>query len=303
MPQTKLRRTQLPAPAKNRQMMEQALQSDADQVLLDLEDSVPPSEKVSSRKQLIDILQTETASDKTMSCRINAIDTQWWYNDLIEIVTQIGHSLDTILLPKADSAEHVHTLENLLAQVEKNTGLESGKIGIEVQIETARGMNNVIDITLASDRLESIVFGPGDYSASIGAGRLQRQRGDTYPGHYWHYPLSRMVHAGKGAGIQVIDGLYADIDDENGFTELCEWAKMLGCDGKWTIHPSQIAIANDVFAPSKDEAEMAKRIVEGHAQMQGDTDDIVTVDGEIVDEMTLRMAEDILRRARKAGVF
>jgi len=284
-------------------MIEKAPSSGADEAFLDLEDSVAPNEKVAARDNVIEGL-IEYDWSETLPCfRMNGVETRWWYDDVIEVVGEAGEYLDTIMVPMCHDASYVQTVDDLLTQVEANSGLPVGDVGLQCQIESAAGMTNVAEIARASDRIVSLVFGPGDYTASVGAAGLTIGSGEGYPGHYWHYQLARIAHAAKAEGLQVIDGPFADIDDEAGFRDACRHASMLGCDGKWAIHPAQIAPANEVFAPAPEEAEKARRIVEAYAEAQREGRGAVSVDGEMVDEATNKMARNVVDRAVQAGVL
>ncbi|WP_331232991.1 HpcH/HpaI aldolase/citrate lyase family protein [Natronorarus salvus] len=298
-----LRRTQLATPASDEGMMEKAASSDADEVFLDLEDSVAPNAKPDARGPLVEAANTHDWSGKVLSYRINGIDTQWWYDDLIEVVSEAGENIDDIIVPKVKGASDIHTVENLLTQVEVNAGLEVGAIGLEPQIEDGEGMHNVHEIAHASDRLSSVIFGPGDYSAAMGTPGLDIGQFPDYPGHYWHYALSHCNAAAKSAGLPCLDGPYADISDEQGFRESCSNARMVGCDGKWAIHPSQIEIANEIFAPDPEVAERADRIVEAYAEAMEEGKGAVSVDGQMVDEATNKMAQEIVARAKAADIL
>jgi len=298
-----LRRTQFATPASDEKMMHSAADSDADEVFLDLEDSVAPNAKPDARAPLIKAAREEDWSDKVLSFRMNGIDTKWWYDDLITVVGEAGEFIDDIIVPKVKSASDVHTVENLLAQVEENNGLEVGGIGLEPQIEDGEGIHNVHDIAHASDRLSSIIFGPGDYSAAMGTPGLDIGQFPEYPGHYWHHALSECNSAAKSAGVPCLDGPYADIEDSDGFRESAENANMIGCDGKWAIHPSQIEIGNEVFAPDPETAERAKRIVDAYAEAMEEGKGAVSVDGQMVDEATNKMAQDIVETAEAAGIL
>ena len=298
-----LRRTQLATPASDEKMMHSAADSDADEVFLDLEDSVAPNAKPDAREPLIEAAREEDWSDKVLSFRMNGIDTKWWYDDLITVVGGAGEHIDDIIIPKVKSASDVHTVENLLHQVEVNNGLEVGGIGLEPQIEDGEGIHNVHDIAHASDRLSSIIFGPGDYSAAMGTPGLDIGQFPEYPGHYWHHALSECNSAAKSAGLPCLDGPYADIEDADGFRESAENANMIGCDGKWAIHPSQIEIGNEVFAPDPETAERAKRIVDAYAEAMEEGKGAVSVDGQMVDEATNKMAQDIVETAEAAGIL
>ncbi|MDB9280471.1 CoA ester lyase [Halorubrum ezzemoulense] len=298
-----LRRTQLATPASDEKMMYSAADSDADEVFLDLEDSVAPNAKPDAREPLIEAAREEDWSDKVLSFRMNGIDTEWWYDDVITVVGAAGESIDDIIIPKVKSASDIHTVENLLRQVEVNNGLEVGAIGLEPQIEDGEGIHNVHDIAHASDRLSSIIFGPGDYSAAMGTPGLDIGQFPEYPGHYWHHALSECNSAAKSAGLPCLDGPYADIEDADGFRQSAERANMIGCDGKWAIHPSQIEIGNDVFAPDPETAERAKRIVDAYAEAMEEGKGAVSVDGQMVDEATNKMAQDIVETAEAAGIL
>ncbi|MDB2239039.1 HpcH/HpaI aldolase/citrate lyase family protein [Halorubrum ezzemoulense] len=298
-----LRRTQLATPASDEKMMHSAADSDADEVFLDLEDSVAPNAKPDAREPLIEAAREEDWRDKVLSFRMNGIDTEWWYDDVITVVGAAGESIDDIIIPKVKSASDIHTVENLLRQVEVNNGLEVGAIGLEPQIEDGEGIHNVHDIAHASDRLSSIIFGPGDYSAAMGTPGLDIGQFPEYPGHYWHHALSECNSAAKSAGLPCLDGPYADIEDADGFRQSAERANMIGCDGKWAIHPSQIEIGNDVFAPDPETAERAKRIVDAYAEAMEEGKGAVSVDGQMVDEATNKMAQDIVETAEAAGIL
>jgi citrate lyase subunit beta/citryl-CoA lyase len=298
-----LRRTQLATPASDEKMMHSAASSDADEVFLDLEDSVAPNAKVEARDPLVRALEAEDWSDTVVSFRMNGLDTRWWYEDLIHVVSEAGEYLDDVIVPKVKRPSDIHTVETLLEQVEVNAGLEVGGIGIEPQIEDGEGLHNVHDIAHASDRLDSIIFGPGDYSAAMGTPGLDIGQFPEYPGHYWHHALSECNSAAKSAGLPCIDGPYADIEDEEGFRTSAQRANLLGCDGKWAIHPAQIEIANEVFAPDPEVAERAQRIVTEYAQAMEEGRGAVKVDGQMVDEATNKMAQEIVATAEAAGIL
>ncbi|WP_224448571.1 HpcH/HpaI aldolase/citrate lyase family protein [Haloprofundus salilacus] len=303
MPDVTLRRSQLATPGSDPKMIERAPESGADEAFLDLEDSVAPNEKIDSRRNVIEGLQEFDWSETRPCFRMNGVDTRWWYDDVIEVVGEAGEHLDSIMVPMVHDSATVRTVENLLAQVEANYDLPVGEIGLQTQIESAEGMNNAPEIAAASDRIESLVFGPGDYTASVGAAGLTIGSGEEYPGHYWHYQLARLAHAAKAQGLQLIDGPFADIEDTEGFRDSCRHASLLGCDGKWAIHPSQIEPANEVFAPDSEEAEKARRIVDAYETATQEGRGAVSVDGEMVDEATNKMAKNVVVRAERAGVL
>ncbi|WP_117594389.1 HpcH/HpaI aldolase/citrate lyase family protein [Haloprofundus halophilus] len=303
MPDVTLRRSQLATPGSDPKMIERAPDSGADEAFLDLEDSVAPNEKIDSRRNVVEGLVDYDWSETRPCFRMNGVDTQWWYDDVIEVVGEAGEYLDSIMVPMVHDPATVRTVENLLAQVEANNGLPVGEIGLQTQIESAEGMNNAPEIAAASERIESLVFGPGDYTASVGAAGLTIGSGENYPGHYWHYQLARLAHAAKAQGLQLIDGPFADIEDTEGFRDSCRHASLLGCDGKWAIHPSQIEPANEVFAPDTEEAEKARRIVDAYETATSEGRGAVSVDGEMVDEATNKMAKNVVARAEQAGVL
>lgn len=295
-----LHRSHLAIPASDPTRIANAVQSDADHVLFDLEDSLYKNEKDEYRTTIVEHIRAHPWNDVSLNYRINGISTRWWYKDIIEVVGEIGERIDNIVVPKVDEASDVRTVENLLRQVEVNAE-QDGPTGIVVQIETATGLTNVDEIVRASDRLSAVVFGPGDYSASIGASGHDLGFSSEYQGHYWHYPLSRIVQAAASAGIRAIDGLYADIDSIDNFRKSCQHARMLGYDGKWVIHPNQVQVANDVFSPSKREAERAKAIIDTYTET--DSEGTPTYEGKIIDETTYEIARDILKRSKKCGVI
>jgi citrate lyase subunit beta/citryl-CoA lyase len=298
-----LRRTQLATPASDRRYVESAANCGADEVFLDLEDAVAPTEKVAARASVVAAAEELDWSDKILSYRINGLDTRWWYDDVIQVVSAAGAYVDDVVVPKVTCASDVHTVERLLESVERNAGLEVGEIGLEPQIEDGEGLHNVHEIAHASDRLSAVLFGPADYAAAMGTPGLDIGQFPAYPGHYWHHALSACNAAAKSAGLPCIDGPYGDIDDPEGFRESAEYANLLGCDGKGVIHPSQIEIGNEVFAPDPDVARRAKRLADAYAEAKAAGKGAVNVDGQLVDEATNRMAEDIVAKAEAAGVL
>lgn len=290
-----LRRSLLGIPGNERQLVGGAIDSDADEIFLDLEDSLAPGEKVAARSRMIDIVADHDWDERGLSYRINGTDTRWWYDDVIDVVASVGSSIDTLIVPKVRDASEVQAVERLLASVETNAGLDAGSIGLSAQIETAEGMNAVTDIAHATDRLTALIFGPADYAASIGAAH-----GATdYPGHYWHYPLSRLSHAAASAGLLAISGPYTG-DDPEGLERACGYERALGYDGKVVIHSEQVATANGVFAPDEAEARRAKEIIEKYET----ADDGVppAIDGNVIDREMYQMATRILTKAEAADL-
>jgi len=292
-----LRRSQLGIPGNEPDLMDDGIRSGADEVFLDLEDSLAPGEKVSARAELRAIVRDHEWDDTVLSYRINGLDTRWWYRDIIEVVGAVGAEVDNVIVPKVRTPAEIRTVTTLLDGVEANADLPAGSIGLSAQVETAEGMNNVVDIVHASGRLGAVIFGPADYAASVGAAH-----GATdYPGHYWHYPLSRLSHAAASAGLLAIGGPYADPDDTQGFHQACGLEHDLGYDGKLVIHPEQVATANAVFSPDPEEAQRARRIVD---QYEGtSSDSVAAIDGKVIDRKMYRMAKRILDKAKKADVI
>lgn len=284
-------------------MLAKAAASEADSVFLDLEDAVAPSKKPEARKHVAFALKELDWGKKAVCYRINGLDTAWWYEDVIDVVGQAGAKLHTLMVPKVDTPGHVQAVDFLLTQVEANAGLEPGRIGLEVQIEGPKGAVNAPAIAQASPRLETLIFGPGDFAAAVGARTPMIGDDTSYEQHGWHSILSWLVWSGKAAGLQVLDGPWAKVDDLQGYRRSCERARFLGVDGKWCIHPSQVPVANEVFAPSKDEAARAVHVTEVYEKALKEGQGALKLNGEMVDAATLRMARDTLLKARHAGVL
>lgn len=282
-------------------MIEKALVSDADVAFLDLEDAVAPSEKVLARAHVIAAVRDGDWGDKPPAFRINAIDTHFCYRDLIDVVEAAGERLELIVVPKVQRPRDVHFISTLLDQIEAAIGLRR-RIGLEVQIESAMGLINCEQIAVASSRVEAIIFGPGDFAASVAMPQTRIGVPDEwdglYPGHRWHYAMSRIVVAGRAAGIRVIDGPFADFRDEQGFRRSCQISRALGFDGKWCIHPSQIVIGNEVFAPSAEEVTWSRQVVDTYQQAQKTGLGAIAIDGKMIDAASIRMAERTLTLAR-----
>jgi len=290
------RRSILAIPATSREQVAEAADSDADEVLFDLEDSLAASEKSTARINLIEAVRDHDWGGTTLSYRINGIGTRWWYQDVIEPLSAIGTAVDSLIIPKVQGPNDVHAIETLLGSLERNVGLTSSNIDLSVQIETAQGMNSSVEIAQASNRLSAMVFGPADYAASIGAigGK------EEYPGHYWHYPLSKIAHAAAGAGLSTIAGPSGTTDIE-AFRAACRNERALGYDGKIVINAEQVDVANEMFAPTVKQAERAKEIIE-HYQ-HADSDEIATIDGNVIDKEMYRMAKRVLTKAEQAGIY
>ena len=304
-------RSELAVPGTNERAMAKAPALGADIVFLDLEDAVAPDDKERARANVIDALHAQDWTRCAVSVRVNGLDTHWCYRDVVEVVEQAGEVLDTILVPKVGSPSDVEFVATLLDQIEQRNGWPAGRIGIHILIETAKGMANVEAISRARpDRLEAMVFGVADYAASVRA-RTTNIGGanpdyavltdpDTtgeravHWGDQWHFGISRMVAACRAEGLRPIDGPFGDFADDDGFRAAARRAAALGCEGKWAIHPSQVALANDVFTPSEAEIEKARRILEAMAQAAKDGKGAVALDGRLIDAASIRMAEQLI---------
>jgi citrate lyase subunit beta/citryl-CoA lyase len=302
----RLERSVLAVPGTNPRMHARAAAAGADLVFLDLEDAVAPSEKEASRALVAQSLRTLAWGRTTRAFRINALDTPWWYRDLIEVVEAAGDALDCVIVPKVNRPEDVCAVAALLASIEQYRGF-SRPIGIEAQVETAQGLVAVEAIAACSERLEALVFGMGDYAASmrmpLALIGVPDAHDALYGGDRFHYALHRLVAAARAHGLRVVDGPYAAIRDRDGFQRACRVALALGFDGKWCLHPDQVPVANAVFAPSAEELAWAQRVLAAYAAATAEGRGVLTVDGHMVDAASLRMAQSALERARLAGLL
>jgi citrate lyase subunit beta/citryl-CoA lyase len=285
-------------------MLARAATLPADQVLIDLEDAVPPSEKAAARPLIVEALRTHDYSDRSISLRINAVETPWCYRDVIEVVEAAGNHLQTIVIPKVAGPGDVEFVDRLLTQIESAKEWEVGRIGLETFIETAEGVQHIDDIARASPRLQALIFGPGDLSADLGLAQLTigKVAGD-YPGDLWHYVLMRILIAARANHLLAIDGPYAVLADTEGLERSARISASLGFDGKWVIHPGQIETVNRVFTPDAHLYRRAEAILAAYRQateQQGRG--AVRYEGEMIDEATRRMAEAIARRGRWLGL-
>jgi citrate lyase subunit beta/citryl-CoA lyase len=297
------RRVQLSTPGSSEKMMAKAAASNADHVFLDLEDAVAPNQKVAARSKIIEALNTLDWGKKTRCVRINDLSTQYAYEDIIEIVEGAGPNLDTIMMTKVTSAADILFADRLLAMMEKKLKLER-RIGLEALIEEVEGMQNIDSIARSTDRLECLIFGMGDFSASMGIS-LDAAIGSNagYPGDMWHYARFRLVMACRAAGLDPVDGPYADFRNGDGFREECRRAGTLGIVGKWAIHPSQIAIALEAFSPEPDKVASARRLVTEYAAAEAAGSGAIQIDGAMVDVATVRLLRSgILSRADLYGM-
>jgi citrate lyase beta subunit len=303
----RVERSELSVPASRPDMIGKALATGADVVFLDLEDSVAPDEKEEARANVIRAMRELDWGGRPAAYRINALDTPFFYRDLIEVAEGAGERLGLILIPKVDRPEDLYAVDVLLAGVERRLGLEVGKIRLEAQIETARGLANADAIARATSRLETLIFGPGDYAASV---RMPLENigmagewDELYPGHRFHYAMHRIVVAARAAGVKAVDGPYADYRDPDGLRRSCQIARSLGFDGKWCIHPAQIGVVNEVFSPTRRELEWARKVVAAYEEAKAAGSGAVSVDGRMVDAANIRMAQNALDLARAAGML
>lgn len=297
-----LRRSCLAVPASNVRMMEKAASSGADQVFFDLEDACAPGEKQPSRAVVADALRRLSFGDTLRCVRINDVTTQWCHGDIVEVVSRSGDFLDCLVVPKVEDASHVHFVDHLLGGLERSLGLER-PIGLELQIESPGGAVNLREISRASDRTETIIFGPGDYAASLGIPQFDIGMIDErYPGHQWHWVMSEVANHAHAQGVGAVDGPYVDFNDESGYRESAQRAKLLGYHGKWCIHPNQIPWANDVFSPTFAELAYARKILETYGEASDGGRGAIAMDGRLVDEASRKMAEATVERARRAGL-
>ena len=283
-------------------MIRKAVTSDADEVALDLEDAVIPEEKPGARENVVTSAREDEWGEKTLSVRINGLATKYFYRDVVTLVEEVGNEFDTFLVPKVDRSEDIYVVETLLEQVEKQADIDH-PIGISVIVESAEGLENVGEIAAASDRLESLLFGSGDYSASIGIPHpsASGNRGFEYPGDLWHSVRSRILNAAKANGLDAIDGPFADFDDAEVYREHCETSAALGFDGKFLIHPGQIEVANEVYGPSEADIEHAREIVDALEEGDIEGKGAVNLDGVMVDIAHYQHAQDILEAAEAIG--
>ena len=294
-------RSVLAVPASNWRMIEKGVASDADVVFLDLEDAVAPAEKVASRANVVRAFQELNWGDKPRLYRTNGLDTPYFYRDLIDVVEPAQGAVDLIMLPKCEGPQDVYVATKLLRQLELGLGLVR-QIGLEVQIESPAGLLNAVKIAAESPRIESLVFGPGDYAASVGmpvaAIGGEDEWDAAYPGHRFHDVMHGILVAGRAAGTRVIDGPYANFRDLDGLRQSARRARALGYDGKWCIHPAQIPVVNEVFSPTSEEVAWAEQVVSRAAEAAAGGQGALQIDGIMIDAASVKMAERTLRRVR-----
>jgi malyl-CoA/(S)-citramalyl-CoA lyase len=312
----RLHRSELAVPGTNTRAMEKAPTLGADLVFLDLEDAVAPDDKEQARSNVIEALRAHDWSSCAISVRINGLDTHWCYRDVVDVVEACGDVLDTVLVPKVGSPSDVEFVATLLDQIEQRRGLEPGRIGIHILIETAKGMANVEAISRARpDRLEAMVFGVADYAASVQARTTNigganpdysvltdADAGGERASHWgdqWHFGISRMVAACRAEGLRPIDGPFGDFGDADGYRAAARRAAALGCEGKWAIHPSQVELANEVFTPAPAEVDRAGKILQAMEDAAKEGKGAVSLDGRLIDAASIRMAQNLMRKVEQ----
>lgn len=296
----RLQRSTLAVPASNPAMIEKAAAGPADVVFLDLEDAVAPSEKEQARRNAIAALRgiDWAARGKTVSVRINGLDAHYMYRDVVDVMEQAGDRVHLLLVPKVGVPADLYMVEALVNQIEQGCGYTT-RVGIEALIETALGMANVEDIARFAaregSRLEALHFGVADYAASMRA-RTTNIGGlnPHYPGDQWHAAISRMVVACRAYGLRALDGPFGDFSDPDGYRDGARRAAALGCEGKWAIHPSQVALANEVFSPPEAEVTRARRIIEALRQAEAEGKGAAALDGRMIDAASEKMAKNVL---------
>ncbi len=310
----RLHRSELCVPGTNMRMLEKAPGLGADVVMLDLEDAVAPDDKPEARRNVIAALNELDWTGCAVTVRINGLDTHYCYRDIVDVVEQSGEWLDTVLIPKAGSAGDIHLVATLLTQIEEAVGIEK-PIGISALIETASGMVNLDEIAASSpERLEALIFGVADYAASIEShtasiggsdagyavltdpnedGEVSRE---LHWGDQWHYPLARIAVTCRAHGLRPIDGPFGDFGDAEGYLVAARRASILGFEGKWCIHPSQVELANQVFSPSDRLVSRTRRIMAAMEEAGRAGSGAVSLDGRLIDQASLRMAEHLLAK-------
>jgi malyl-CoA/(S)-citramalyl-CoA lyase len=305
----RLHRSELAVPGSNVRMLEKAPGLGADVVMLDLEDAVAPADKVHARANVIDALRELDWAGASVSLRIIGLETHWCYRDIVDVVERAGSALDTITVPKVGSPSDVAFVATLLGQIEEEVKL-AHRIGISVLIETAAGMACVEDIAaVCPDRMEAMVFGVADYAASLQSaiggvdpaysvltGTAESDRREAHWGDQWHYALARIAVACRANGLRPIDGPFGDFTDEDGYLAAARRAAILGFEGKWAIHPSQVPLANDVFTPDAQVIERTHRIIAAMKEAAADGKGAVSLDGRLIDAASIRMAENLLAK-------
>ena len=312
----RLNRSELAVPGSQPQLFEKAAKSAADVIFLDLEDAVAPDDKAQARKNIIAALQDIDWGSKTISVRINGLDTHFMYRDVVDVIEQGGERLDLIMIPKVGTAADIYAVDMLVTQCEAAVGRKK-RIGFEMIVETALGMANIDEIAAASSRNESLHFGVADFAASTKArttniGGVNRDyavltdpdsggQRQVHWGDMWHYAIARLVVAARANGLRPVDGPFGDFSDADGYRAAANRAGVLGCEGKWAIHPSQIGLANELFSPSEAEVKKAERIIQAMKDAAREGKGAVSLDGRLIDLASIRQAEVLVQKAKQVA--
>jgi citrate lyase beta subunit len=287
-------------------MIQKAAASDADAVVIDMQDAVAPDAKVEARSIVSSALANLDWGASTRAFRMNGLDSPYFFRDLIDIVEQSRGAVDMIVIPMVNRPEDVYVVDTLLTQIEAGIGLER-RIGLEALIESAEGLVNCEAIARSSDRLVSLIFGPGDFAASVrmpsGSIGVLDEWDDVYPGHRNHYAMSRILTAARAAGIQAIDGPFGNFRDEEGHRRSCLISRSMGFDGKWCIHPAQIALTNEIFSPDEADVVWAQRVIAAYEDAYRQGLGAVSLDNKMIDAANIRLAQNTLDQARAAGML
>jgi citrate lyase subunit beta / citryl-CoA lyase len=297
----RLRRSELSVPASNPKMMEKAMGTAADLVFLDLEDAVAPAQKEAARKNAVAALRELDWGKKVRAVRVNGADTHWAYNDVIEVTEGAGEFLDIIIIPKPRAPRDIWFFDTLLTQIETRKGIKK-KIGLEALIEESAALASVEELAACCSRLEALILGFGDLSASQGMRfGVATDPANRYPGDMWHHARGRMITACRANGIDAIDGPFGNFRDPDGYRREATWAATLGAVGKWAIHPSQIDLANDVFAPTPHEIDNARKQADAYEAATREGAGAAGAGGILVDAVAVRIFQNVLERARLTG--
>lgn len=291
-----IRRSLLSTPASDMEMLRKAAASSADEVLFDLEDAVAPDMKARARENVVTAVDEFDWGGKLLTFRMNDLTLPYAYRDLVTVVEAVGDEMDTVTVPKVERAEDVYVVETLLSQIETQMSI-ADPVGLKILVEETEALQNIDEIAAASDRIETMDFGSGDYSASIGVDHPSAKSNAEETSDLWHYARHRLLNAARSNGIAPIDGAYANFSDADGYRQECRAAKRAGYVGKWAIHPDQIQIANEVFTPSRDDIEYAESVVQALGEGREEDAGAVNLDGVMIDNAHHRHARQTLARA------
>lgn len=303
----KLERSVLIVPASNWSMLQKAALTKADAICLDLEDSVLANDKEIGRANIIKSYRELDFGTKLKMFRINSLDTHFAYRDIIEVIESVGDVIDIIVIPKVSNPKDIYVIETLLEQIETNKNYKN-KIGIEVLIETALGCLHIKDIVSSSSRLEGLIYGSGDYAASVQMPMISIGEMDindqNYPGHRWHYIMQTIICAARSYGKRAIDGPFAGIRDQAGLVKSCNIGRSMGFDGKWCIHPNQLSSVNEIFSPSEQDINWAMMVLEEYEiSRQTKNRGAISVKGKMVDAASIKLCRSVIKKAKLAGLI